>query len=461
MKLHVTLLRPIGYLISILVLILVSCQKDEEITPTQNLSKAARTFDGRFLQEYFHLNCRITQTTSGFLPTQAARSYGYLGITAFESIVHGIEGGQSLAGQLNGIVAGSLPTPYSGVEYNWALACNAATSHIMRRMFERKITPDNRHRIDQMEMENKVSLSSNVPSDVIQRSEDYGLALAEAIYQISTTDGGHEAYLDPFNASSFQMPDDEYCWIPTGPQATPLSPLWDKNRSFIPGIVEFSQPDAHIPFSTDKNSAFYKEAMDVYKQVTTLNTPEQVTIAKYWADDPFETCTPAGHTFNIVTQLLEESNATLEKTAVGLGMMAVAENDAFISCWKSKYDFVLIRPVSYIQKYIDPQFETVIGTPPFPAYVSGHSAEIGAGIKVMIHLFSDKNGDYKFTDLSQIQFGFEPRTFDNFYDLANECALSRYYGGIHYEMDNGKGLDLGYAVGDAVVNQINWPKNIQ
>lgn len=461
MNARLTQSGPLCCFILITFFILISCQKDEPASPIQNLSQATRTFEGRFLQEYFFLNCRITQTTDGFLPTQAARSYGYLGVTAYESVVHGIEGGQSLAGQLTDINKGSLPIPVSGVEYNWALTCNAATSHIMRRMFERKITPDNRNRIDLMEIANKTAFSSNVPSDVVQRSEDFGLALAEAIYQISTTDGGHEAYLDPFNKVGFEMPDDEYCWTPTGPQNVPLSPFWDKNRSFIPGIVETSQPDAHIPFSTDKNSPFYKEAMDVYNQVTTRNTEEQLTIAKYWADDPFETCTPAGHTFNITTQLLEEADATLEKTAVGLGMMAVAENDAFISCWKSKYDYVLIRPVSYIQKYIDPQFETVIGTPPFPAYTSGHSAEMGAGIKVMIHLFADENGDYKFTDLSQIQYGFEPRTFDNFYDLANECALSRYYGGIHFEMDNVKGLDLGYAVGDAVINQINWPQNIQ
>ena len=46
---------------------------------------------------------------------------------------------------------------------------------------------------------------------------------------------------------------------------------------------------------------------------------------------------------------------------------------------EGKYDYVLIRPVSYIQKYIDPSFKTVIGTPPFPAYTSGHSCEMGAG----------------------------------------------------------------------------------
>lgn len=453
-----TLFNPF-LLIFIFIFSIYSCQDDVKIAPQQE-SQLTRSYDGTFLQEYFFLNCRITQTTDGFLPTQAARAYGYLGVAAYESVIHGIEGGQSLAGQIDGIEPGSLPLPQDDEEYNWAVACNAAAAHTMRRMFERNISTDNRERIDRMELENKAKLGEGVPDPVFQRSEAFGLALAEALYQISTTDGGHEAYLDPFRKDKFQMPSAEYCWVPTGVDQIPLSPYWHQNRSFIPGIVEASQPVAHLPYSKEESSEFYAQAIDVYEQVTQRNTEEQITIAKYWADDPFATCTPAGHTFNITTQLLQESDATLEKTAVGLAMMSVAENDAFISCWKTKYDYVLIRPVSYIQNHIDPNFETVIGTPPFPAYTSGHSAEIGAGIKVLIHLFSDESGDYTFTDLSQIQYGFEARTFDNFYEMAEECALSRYYGGIHFEMDNTRGLDLGYAVGDAVVNNINWPDNI-
>ena len=439
---------------------IISCQDDPEgINPNLH-SSPTNSYDGTFLQDYFFLNCRITQTTPGFLPTQSSRAYGYIGLAAYESVVHGINSENSLAGQINGLSAGSLPQPNPGMEYNWALACNAATAHMMRRMFELNIIQENRERIDQMELENQIKLRASVPEDVITRSENYGLAVAEALYQFSKTDGGHESYLAPFAQNGFEMAKDEYCWVPTGPQLAPLNPFWGENRSFVSGVVEMSQPDPNIPFSKDDQSEFYSQAMDVYNQVTN-NTAEEETIARYWADDPFVTCTPTGHTFNIITQLLQESDATLEKTAVGLAMMSVAENDAFISCWKSKFDYVLIRPVSYIQKYIDPGFETVIGTPPFPAYISGHSAEIGAGVKVMIHLFSDESGDYTFTDLSQIQFGFEPRTYDNFYDMANECALSRFYGGIHYEMDNTAGLELGFSVGDAVVNDINWPQNIK
>lgn len=447
--------------IAIAALIFSGCAKDDEPTVQENPTKsaAAKTYDADFMIDYFSLQCDIVRNTDGFLPTIAARSYGYLGVTAYEAVVHGIPGGQSLAGQVQGMSAGSLPIPDATLKYDWTLVSNKAMADMMRYMFGGNLKSDDAILIDNMEANTRAKLAAGVNADVIARSDQFGAALADAIYQISKSDGGDESYIDPWQAP-WDVPEAEYCWIPTDLQLQPLSPDWMNNRSFIANIVEKSKVGMHIPYSTDPQSEFYAEAMEVYTQVMN-NTPEQVTITEYWADDPFQTCTPTGHTFNVMKQLLVESGATLEKTAVAFGMMGVAENDAFISCWKSKYDYMLIRPVSYIQQHIDPNFTTVIGTPPFPAYISGHSAEIGAGIKVMIDLFADAQGNYTFTDISQQQYGFTPRVFDNFYDLANECALSRFYGGIHYTMDNEKGLDLGLAVGDAVVNDINWPKNIQ
>jgi len=452
------------FLTSLIAMIfLASCQKDDETQDNSNnpVSADAQSYDGTFVQDFIKLSCTITQTTPGFMPPQAARAYGYIGVTAYEATVYGIDPAYKLEGQLDGFAEGSIPDPEPGAKYNWALACNAATAQMMRRMFGQEITEENLASINSKEEDNFQNLSVGVNQEVIDRSVNYGVSVAEAIYEISTSDGGHESYLDPFQLP-FEMEDDDYCWVPTDPNTpNPIAPFWSNNRTFIQGSMDMSQPGDHIPFSTDQNSDFYSQAMDVYNQAENLNTDEERTIAEYWADDPFATCTPSGHSFNITSQLLGEAGATLEKTAVAIGMMSVAQNDAFISCWKSKYDYLLIRPVSYIQEYIDPDFETVIGTPPFPAYTSGHSAEIGAGTKVLIHLFTDQSGDYTFTDLSQLQYGFSARSYDNFYEMADECALSRYYGGIHYEMDNSKGLDLGFAVGDAVLNQISWPQNIE
>src|SRR5690606_6190913 len=130
-------------LIVMTIMVLVACQDDPEgLRPNQD-SQPTRSYHGTFLQDFFFLNCRITQTTDGFLPTQASRAYGYVGLAAYESVVHGIGSEYTLAGQINGLEAGSLPTPAAGLEYNWALACNAATAHMMRRMYEARIIEEN------------------------------------------------------------------------------------------------------------------------------------------------------------------------------------------------------------------------------------------------------------------------------------------------------------------------------
>jgi hypothetical protein len=86
---------------------------------------------------------------------------------------------------------------------------------------------------------------------------------------------------------------------------------------------------------------------------------------------------------------------------------------------------------------------------------------MGAGSRVFTSLFTDGSGNYPFTDYSQLRFGFPPRNFSNFNQLADECADSRLYGDIHFPMDNIKGLQVGRAIGDNVNSRLNWPVNVQ
>lgn len=453
-----TKLCKILFSIVLLIALFASCKKDDVAAPLI-VAKATNAYSGEQVRGYFSLLCTISQTTPGFFPPQVSRAYGYIGITNYEAVVNGISGAQSLSGQLNGLTNSDLPKVSAGLSYNWAISSNAAIADMMRKMFADKISSINSARIDSIELSNLTSLSRGENNEVISRSVQFGKDISGSIYKYSTTDGGDKSYMDPFQLP-FPLPIDTFCWVPTGAAQHPISPNWGSNRPFLSVNVSNTQPSAPIDFSIVPGSAFYKEAMDMYTQVKS-NTADQVEITRYWADDPFNTCTPTGHTFNIMTQLLEENRATLEKTSVAYARLAIAENDAFISCWKGKYKYFLIRPVSYIKKYIDASFSTVIGTPPFPAYTSGHSCEMGAGSRVMISLFTDGSGNYQFTDYSQLRYGFAARNFSNFNEMADECAKSRFYGGLHYNMDNTRGLQVGRAIGDNVNKMINWPHNIK
>jgi hypothetical protein len=124
--------------------------------------------------------------------------------------------------------------------------------------------------------------------------------------------------------------------------------------------------------------------------------------------------------------------------------MAVA--DAFIACWGSKYRYNLVRPVTCIRAVIDPTWLPLLATPPFPEYTSGHSVQSAAAARVMTDLF----GEVPFTDHTHDERGLAPRAFDSFVQAAEEAAVSRLYGGIHFQPAIERGLEQGTCVGLAV-----------
>ena len=166
-----------------------------------------------------------------------------------------------------------------------------------------------------------------------------------------------------------------------------------------------------------------------------------------WADLAGESPTPAGHSLSITTQVLDELDASLDLAAEALARVGIGESDAFISCWASKYHYNLLRPVTYINDLIDPSWESVLETPPFPAYTSGHSNDVGASSTIMTALFGD---GFPITDHTNDDRGFAPRSFSSFFEAADESAISRLYGGIHYRFDIERGVEQGRCVGRAV-----------
>jgi hypothetical protein len=163
-------------------------------------------------------------------------------------------------------------------------------------------------------------------------------------------------------------------------------------------------------------------------------TPEQTAIARFWSDDPGLTATPGGHSLRIATQAIRDLNAPLDVAAEAYANVTIAVSDAFISCWRTKFRHNLLRPVTYIQRVIDPAWMPLLTTPPFPEYTSGHSVQSMAAAEVLTDLF----GRHRFTDGT--------RSFTSFRAAAREAAISRLYGGIHYRSAIERGLEEGACV---------------
>ena len=140
--------------------------------------------------------------------------------------------------------------------------------------------------------------------------------------------------------------------------------------------------------------------------------------------------------------------------------MAVA--DAFIKCWKWKYDFFSERPNTFIPKFIDIEWESFWPDPPFPAFPSGHAIQAATAATIMIDLYGN---EFSFVDSAHVgrerdevrEVDFVARPFNSFWEVAEETADSRFYGGIHTPQDNEVGLVEGKKIANHV-NELNWKK---
>jgi hypothetical protein len=196
-------------------------------------------------------------------------------------------------------------------------------------------------------------------------------------------------------------------------------------------------------YSEDPTSDFYAQAKEVYDTSRSL-TPEQKAIARFWSDDPMLSSTPPGHWIAITRKILRERDAPITDSVNVMARLGVAVGDAFIGCWRVKYRDDLVRPVTYIRATMDKDFTPILITPPFPEYPSGHSAQSGAAAAVLTAFFGP---DFAFTDDSHEEDGMPARSFPSFAAAAEEAALSRLYGGIHYRAAIDQGLRQGACVG--------------
>nr|MBK9652876.1 vanadium-dependent haloperoxidase [Bacteroidota bacterium] len=159
-----------------------------------------------------------------------------------------------------------------------------------------------------------------------------------------------------------------------------IQPHWGDVRPFVAQNPNIWMPNP-LTYSLSPQSNYYKQALEVYNTKINL-TAAQSTIAQYWADGG-GTITPPGHSMNIATQVIRKEGNDLYKTAEVYSRVGMALADGFIQCWKEKYVHNAMRPITYINYYIDPAWTPLIATPPFPEYSSGHSSQSGAASQVL------------------------------------------------------------------------------
>ncbi|GAB3502963.1 hypothetical protein GCM10027341_31440 [Spirosoma knui] len=432
-------------------------QPSDQVEPSPTVGgKAANQYDAEVATRWADLQLKLTKTTPGFTPPVAARAYGYAGVTMYEAIVPGMATYKSLAGQLQGLIA--LPQPESGKTYNWALSANAAQASILRSLYP-TTNAANKAAIDSLETA-LFTQFKEADESVNRVSVDFGKKIADAIFEWSKSDGGHEGYARNFPAS-YVVPTGPGLWLPTeNGQKIPMQPYWGQVRTFLKANDDLPMPKP-LPYSTDTKSAFFGQYLDVYAKSKNLTQTEK-EIAVWWADNPGETFTPPGHSYSIARIAIVTAKADLAKAAETLARTGISVADAFILCWRCKFVFNNIRPYSYVRLAIDPKWIPFWPAPPFPGYPSGHATQSSSAATVLTALYGD---NFSFTDDSHIgrtrdaqrNVDFKPRTFTSFMQAAQESADSRFYGNIHTKQDNETGLTEGQKIG-ANINALAWRK---
>jgi hypothetical protein len=444
------------YGLAILGLLVISgCSTESPMAPEPTPGPVAR-HNADVAVAWSDLQMSLIATTPGYTPPVAARALGYSGVALYQALVPGMPDYRSLAGLVNGL--SPTPQPMPGEQIYWPAVANSALATITARLFA-STSPTNLARIDSLERALQAHYLDAPDVTVLNRSNSHGRLVAEAVFEWSKGDGGHEGYLRNF-PTDYTPPVGPGMWVPTprpvGAPQPAMQPYWGSNRPFIltpdnPSID--NDPGAPPAYSEDPASECYRQAHEVYTTVPALST-EQRAIALFWSDDPGRTCTPAGHSISILNQSIRTRGVSLEKSAEAYARVGMAVSDGFVACWQVKYRYNVMRPITYIRTVIDstwnnPTITDPLTTPPFPEYPSGHSVQSGAASAVLTSLYGE---GFSFVDHTHDAAGMTARSFGSFDEFAREAAISRLYGGIHCRAAIENGLAQGTKIGRRIAS---------
>jgi hypothetical protein len=391
-----------------------------------------------------------------YSPPVASRIYAYVTVAGYEAAIHNNPNYISLAGQLHGLTP--VPNPQPGKQCDYSLAAVHAILTVGKSLVisENKISDFHKRILQEFK-------STGMPEDVLANSISFGDAVAKHILAWAAKDN----YKETRSFAKYTVDDEEGTWKPTPPAyMRAIEPHWNEMRTFIIDSAQQFKPLPPNPFSKNNGSEFFKQAMQV-RNIGLNLTPQQKEAANFWDCNPFKMnvkghvmfatkkISPGGHWVNITRLACKKANADFVRSAEAYACLCITLSDCFISCWDEKYRSNVIRPETYINQYLDENWVPLLQTPPFPEYTSGHSVVSAASAIMLTNLFGE---NFSFADASETEFGLPVRSFKSFKQAAEEAAISRFYGGIHYMNSIKNGLAEGNEIGNFIVHKLRTSK---
>lgn len=274
----------------------------------------------------------------------------------------------------------------------------------------------------------------------------------------------------------WQRRQDALRWVPTGSYygTRPGPPVADFTRGLSPGqgfikpwAIRSAADFRAAPFP-DMRSPEFAEEFDLLARMGGMDsrerTADQTEIAIYWEDGPWGV-TPPGRFMYVAMQLLQNRGLDWLDKARAYAMLGMGMCDCSIAVWFNKFHYDILRPETAIKMRGDafgnadprvralPDWRSVITTPPFPSYTSGHSSFGAVGARLLAHVIGTDAVSFSQECPDQViwpQLRGVSRHFTRISQAAEENGLSRIYGGVHWMRDHTESMRIGHGIGDHV-----------
>ncbi|MDB5221954.1 MAG: superfamily protein [Chitinophagaceae bacterium] len=451
------------FTITTILLIQSSCKKDlrngsenaedlnEPGTSSFGHLKQTKTYSSDVVVRWLNMQKDMLQVPmpTGVAAPEANRAIAYCGIALYEAVEPGMPAYQTLSGQLNGLPA--IPSTQRALAYHWAASANAALAYMNRHLFP-LASAGNKTAIDNLENELETVYASETDAATLQRSIDFGRAVAEIVFNWSQTDG--TATLP--SPATYIIPVGAGLWEKTPPNfAGPVNPFASQRRLLVNGSTDATDLTPPPTYSTDPSSDFYAMVKDVYDRSQTL-TPEQIAAAIYHRDAPGY---PGGGTLvPMLAQTFQQSNCRLDAAALAYAKVGLGTYDAIMLGFVKKYQVNLVRPITYIRNVMGhTTWNALFATPGHPEFPSAHAIN-GGVISIMLTDVFGENFNLTLDHYSILSPPLPSRHYTSFDELGREMGDSRVFGGIHYQASCDKGFWLGKKVSQNILSKVKFLK---
>lgn len=253
-----------------------------------------------------------------------------------------------------------------------------------------------------------------------------------------------------------------------------LTPFWDRVKPIGIRSADQFRPGPPPEIGSEKLKMEIQEVVEVQSNLTDY----QKALVEYMRDGP-QSVQQAGHWLRFAQDVSKRDNHTLDQDVKMYFYNQVVAMDAFIAAWDSKMYYDYARPFALVHEIFEDQMihgwggekvgmTEMSGTqwrpyspevflcPPFPSYVSGHSAVSGACAEAL-RLWTGSDDFGKSVTLvagAMTEPDFLGDTvvlnFPTFTETAEMAGISRVLGGYHIQSDNLEGLELGRNVANEV-----------